>query len=156
MCWMSVMDSAAVCCMIRSSHIQGVKIALSLMFHELPSWKYAQVSYFYLVVSSVLGILQSPCLKSPLWIYCWRGKRWSMGRLRKGRGFFIFTGNICSSPSNEGCRNWLLRAATWLDVWVWFYIMWCLPLVPGENLPYTVEERCWEIFPVNSMSFTFF
>lgn len=83
------------------------------------------------VVSSVLCILQSPCLKSPLWIYCWRGKRWSMGRFRKARGCFIFIGSICSSPSNEGCRNWLLRATTWLDVWVCCKILWCLPLVPA-------------------------
>lgn len=31
------MDSAAVFCMIRSLHIEGVKITLSLMLSELPS-----------------------------------------------------------------------------------------------------------------------
>lgn len=34
---MSVMDSAAVFCIIRTLHIEGVKITLSLMLIELPS-----------------------------------------------------------------------------------------------------------------------
>lgn len=82
------------------------------------------------VVSSVLCTLQSPRLKSRLWIYCWRGKRWSMAGFRKGTAYFIFTGSICSSPSNVGWRNWLLRATSWLDVWACYKILWCLPVLP--------------------------